>query len=181
MAATGSLPFEALTLGGRGSADALWPVVLSAVCGLPVVTRRSGEAASAGAAWLGARGIGTPIALDDLDPPVGTLEPDAELGRVLYALAPAGRPGGPGAQWARPRTGGAGPSGRRGRDGLNDPPSAASVSRWRRAWPDRTAGRRGASPGDRDGGHRHSRRGRSAWWLGCPRRRRSPPASGTGR
>jgi sugar (pentulose or hexulose) kinase len=74
-----SLPFEALTLGGRGSADVLWPVVLSAVCGLPVVTRRSGEAASAGAAWLGARGIGAPIALDDLDPPVDTLEPDAQL------------------------------------------------------------------------------------------------------
>ena len=75
----GPLPFEALTLGGRGSADVMWPAVLSAVCGLPVGTRRSGEAASAGAAWLGARGIGAPIALDDLDPPGGTLEPEAEV------------------------------------------------------------------------------------------------------
>ncbi len=77
--ADASLPFEALALGGRGSADAMWPAVLSAVCGLPVGTRRSGEAASAGAAWLGARGIGQPIALDDLDPPVGTVEPEADL------------------------------------------------------------------------------------------------------
>jgi xylulokinase len=73
------LPFEALTLGGRGSADVMWPAVLSAVCELPVGTRRSGEAASAGAAWLGARGIGAPIALDNLDPPLGTLEPEAEM------------------------------------------------------------------------------------------------------
>lgn len=69
-------PFDALTLGGRGRADHLWPSVLAAVCDLPVRTRRSGEAASAGAAWLAGRAVGDPIALDDLDPPAGELEPD---------------------------------------------------------------------------------------------------------
>jgi xylulokinase len=74
----GALPFEALALGGRGSADALWPGVLAAVCGLPATTRRSGEAASVGAAVLGARGAGLPLTLDELDPPDGVLEPDAD-------------------------------------------------------------------------------------------------------
>jgi sugar (pentulose or hexulose) kinase len=76
--ADGPLPFESLALGGRGSAEALWPSVLAAVCGLPATTRRSGEAASAGAALLGARGADLTVTLDELDPPAPVLDPDTD-------------------------------------------------------------------------------------------------------
>lgn len=72
------LPFNRLALGGRGSIDTLWPAVLAAVCGLPAAARRSGEAASAGAAWLAARAIGQPMALDDYDPEASVIDPGDE-------------------------------------------------------------------------------------------------------
>jgi sugar (pentulose or hexulose) kinase len=77
-----------LTLGGAGTGLALWHSVLTAVTGLPA-RRRSGEAASAGAALLGFRALGERRSLDDLNPPVATVEPDPELVARYRELAPA--------------------------------------------------------------------------------------------
>jgi xylulokinase len=66
-----------LSLGGAGSGIPLWVEVLTAISGLPAVRRRSGEAASAGAALLAARALGMDLDLDRLDPVVAVVEPDA--------------------------------------------------------------------------------------------------------
>ncbi len=70
------LPFDGLALAGRGSAGQLWPSVLAGICALGVRTRQSGEAASAGAAWLAARAVGDPVDLDALDPRSAELAAD---------------------------------------------------------------------------------------------------------
>lgn len=94
-----------LALGGAGAGIGLWVDVLTAVTGLPAVRRRSGEAASAGAALLAAAATGHPLDLERLDPVVAEIAPDpsaveayrrqqgsAELiARALVAL-PAGSP-----------------------------------------------------------------------------------------
>ncbi len=67
-----------LTLGGAGTGIGLWVHVLTAVTGLPALRRRSGEAASAGAALLTATALGHPLDLDLLDPVVERIEPDPE-------------------------------------------------------------------------------------------------------
>jgi sugar (pentulose or hexulose) kinase len=68
---------QELALGGAGTSIPAWSAILTAVTGLPACSRRSGEAASAGAALLGARATGDPRTLDDLDPPAHRVEPDA--------------------------------------------------------------------------------------------------------
>jgi len=70
------VPVDAMALAGRGGASALWPEVVAAVCGVPARSRASGEAASAGAALLGARAVGMPLTVDEVDPPAAELAPD---------------------------------------------------------------------------------------------------------
>jgi xylulokinase len=81
-------PTAALALAGAGSSIATWVDVLTAVTGLPAHARRSGEAASAGAALLGATAIGLPRSLDELDPPAGQVEPDPDAVRRYRELRP---------------------------------------------------------------------------------------------
>ena len=68
-----------LVLGGAGSTMGAWRDVLSAVSGLPARSRRSGEAASAGAALVAAGALGLPFDIDQMDPVAATTEVDASL------------------------------------------------------------------------------------------------------
>jgi len=78
-----------LTLGGAGTGIPLWVEVLTAMTGLPATRRRSGEAASAGAALLAARALGMELPLDRLDPLVAETEPDPEAVARYRELRPA--------------------------------------------------------------------------------------------
>ncbi len=75
--AEGEPPVTGLMSTGGGSAIPVWLEVLSAVTGLSVAVRRSGQAASAGAALLAARAVGRDLTLDELDPVVTATVPDA--------------------------------------------------------------------------------------------------------
>jgi xylulokinase len=61
-------PPTGLALGGSGATSRVWVDVLAGITGMPASTRRSGQAASAGAALLAARAVGTECDLDRLDP-----------------------------------------------------------------------------------------------------------------
>jgi xylulokinase len=65
-----------LALGGTGTAIPVWIEVLTGVTGLPARHRRSGQAASAGAALLAAAAVGIECALDRLDPADRRVDPD---------------------------------------------------------------------------------------------------------
>ncbi len=68
-----------LALGGVGATSGVWVDVLTGITGLPASVRRSGQAASAGAALLAARAVGIECDLDGvdpLDPEGGVLRPD---------------------------------------------------------------------------------------------------------
>jgi hypothetical protein len=67
----------------------VWPAVLTGVTGLGARSRRSGEAASAGAALLALSAIGAGRTLDELDPP--GVEGAADPAAVAYYRG----------QWAR--------------------------------------------------------------------------------
>ncbi len=95
-----------LALGGSGAEVEVWTEVLCGVTGLPAHSRRSGQAASAGAALLAARAVGIETDLDRLDPVVRRHRPDPEVvpayrslrprsDRAVAALLPLGRPSGP--------------------------------------------------------------------------------------
>jgi sugar (pentulose or hexulose) kinase len=75
-----------------GSVDStrvgLWLEILAAMTGLPVVLRRVGEAASAGAAIIGANALGSGLALDDIDPVRDVLAPDPVLVDLYAGLLP---------------------------------------------------------------------------------------------
>jgi xylulokinase len=73
---------------GGGVAGPLWVELLAAVTGRPVVLRRSGEAASAGACLLVGRAIGARLELDRINPVVATTRPDASLARRYRDLRP---------------------------------------------------------------------------------------------
>ena len=80
---------EGLSLGGAGAAVPLWVEVLTSITGLPATRRRSGEAASAGAALLGSRALGLGLTLDRLDPVEASVTPEpAEIARYaeLHAV-----------------------------------------------------------------------------------------------
>ena len=68
--------FTGLVSTGGGSGVPVWLDVLSGITGLAVETRRSGQAASAGAALLAARAVGRELALADLDPVVACTVPE---------------------------------------------------------------------------------------------------------
>ena len=72
----GERGFAGLVLGGGGASMPLWREVLTAVTGLPATRRRSGEAASAGAALLVGRALDRRLDLDVLDPVVEETTPD---------------------------------------------------------------------------------------------------------
>ncbi len=84
----GGPPAVGLTLGGAGTGVPLWVDVLTSVTALPATRRRSGEAASAGAALLGASAIGRALSLDQLDPVVAEIEPDPAGVDLYRALRP---------------------------------------------------------------------------------------------
>lgn len=80
-------PPASVMLGGSGAGIGVWTDVLAGVTGLPSVRRRSGQAASAGAAILAARAVGADgaagleaagVDLDHLDPVTHRTEPDPE-------------------------------------------------------------------------------------------------------
>ncbi|HUY21888.1 MAG TPA: FGGY family carbohydrate kinase [Acidimicrobiales bacterium] len=80
--------FEGLVLGGAGAAAAVWVDVLTAVTGLAASRRLSGEAASAGAAMVVARAVGSPLDLDRFDPVVAETHPDESWAERYRALRP---------------------------------------------------------------------------------------------
>ena len=85
---SGATAPDGLVLGGGGASSAPWTEILSAVTGLPSRRRRSGEAASAGAAMIVARAIdGQPaLDLDRLDPVEAEVSPDPSLVALYLSL-----------------------------------------------------------------------------------------------
>jgi len=82
-------PPQGVVLGGGGAQVALWTEILSAVTGLPARRRRSGEAASAGAAMLVARATGADLDFDSMDPIEAEIQPDADMVSCYLAQRPA--------------------------------------------------------------------------------------------
>lgn len=78
-AVVGEHPHTSLALAGGGAAVALWVEVVTSVVGLAGVRRRSGEAASAGAAVLTARATDVDLTADELDPVVSEVSPLPEM------------------------------------------------------------------------------------------------------
>jgi sugar (pentulose or hexulose) kinase len=67
----------------------VWVEVLTGITGLPASARRSGQAASAGAALLAARAVGIECdldRLDPLDPEGGAIPPDEDAVGAYRAL-----------------------------------------------------------------------------------------------
>ena len=77
-----------VTLGGAGTGLPLWVEVLTSVLGVPATRRRSGEAASAGAALLAGRALGLGLTLDELDPVAAEIRPDPDAVRVYRSMRP---------------------------------------------------------------------------------------------
>jgi xylulokinase len=70
---------EGVALGGSGTSLPLWVDVLTNILGVPATRRRSGEAASAGAALLAGRALGLNLSLDQIDPVEDVIEPERHL------------------------------------------------------------------------------------------------------
>ncbi len=79
-------PVSELHLGGSGSGVAVWIDVLTGITGVPVDRRRSGQAASAGAAVLAARAAGMECPLDVVDPIGVRTEPEPEAVAAYRSL-----------------------------------------------------------------------------------------------
>ncbi|HMK98959.1 MAG TPA: FGGY family carbohydrate kinase [Acidimicrobiales bacterium] len=79
---------EALAVGGSSATGLLWLEILAAVSGLAWLRRRSGEAALAGAAIIGARALGLTWRLDDLDPVTSQGTPEPTLSEHYRRLRP---------------------------------------------------------------------------------------------
>ncbi len=78
-----------VALGGTGATSGVWVEVLTGITGLPASARRSGQAASAGAALLAARAVGIECdldRLDPLDPEGGAPRPDDDAAGAYRAL-----------------------------------------------------------------------------------------------
>jgi sugar (pentulose or hexulose) kinase len=80
---------EGLALAGSGASVPVWAEVLTGVTGLPVTGRRSGQAASMGAAVLAAAAVGVGFDLDVVDPVDVVLTPDPEAVERYAARRPA--------------------------------------------------------------------------------------------
>ncbi|MGH9078628.1 MAG: xylulokinase [Acidimicrobiales bacterium] len=81
-------PVVELALAGSGAATPVWLEALTGVTGLPASHRRSGQAASAGAARLAAGALGLDWELDLLDPVESRIETDPERVRRYRRLGP---------------------------------------------------------------------------------------------
>jgi len=68
-----------LALTGAGASTPVWREVLTAVTGLPARCRRSGQAASMGAAMLAAAAVGVEMSLDVVDPVDVDIEPNPSM------------------------------------------------------------------------------------------------------
>ena len=77
-----------LHLAGAGAPSPVWQDVLSGISGLPVDRRRSGQAASAGAALLASGAVGDGWELDRLDPVVERSAPDPAIVELYDGLRP---------------------------------------------------------------------------------------------
>ncbi len=71
-----------------GTGLPVWVGVLTSVLGVPATRRRSGEAASAGAALLAGKALGMGLTLEKLDPVSGVIEPDADAVEVYLGMRP---------------------------------------------------------------------------------------------
>ncbi len=86
-----------LVLAGSGAGRAVWLDVLTGITGLAASYRRSGQAASAGAAGLAAKAVGLDWDVDRADPVAHRVEPDDARTERYRRLRPPGRrrwPGG---------------------------------------------------------------------------------------
>ncbi|HVA02538.1 MAG TPA: FGGY family carbohydrate kinase [Acidimicrobiales bacterium] len=80
---------DGIVLAGGGANRAPWTEILSSVTGLPTRRRRSGEAASAGAAMIVARAVGgQQFDLDRLDPVEAETSPDPSMVALYASLRP---------------------------------------------------------------------------------------------
>jgi sugar (pentulose or hexulose) kinase len=79
---------QGVTLGGAGTGLPLWVDVLTSILGIPAVRHRSGEAASAGAALLAGRALGTGLTLDQLDPVEAVITPDPSTVELYRRMRP---------------------------------------------------------------------------------------------
>ncbi len=79
---------DELQLAGGGADSPVWVEVLTGCTGLPARRRRSGQAASAGAALLAAAAVGEQWDLGVFDPVVARTEPDPDVVRRYAALRP---------------------------------------------------------------------------------------------
>ena len=77
-----------VTLGGAGTGLPLWVEVLTSILGVPATRRRSGEAASAGAALLAGKALGLGLTLEQLDPVAAEIRPDPAAVGVYRAMRP---------------------------------------------------------------------------------------------
>ena len=77
---------EGVTLGGSGTNLPVWVDILTAVLGMSATRRRSGEAASAGAALLAGKALGMGLTVDRLDPVAAVIEPDPNSVEVYRSL-----------------------------------------------------------------------------------------------
>jgi xylulokinase len=75
-----------LALAGSGADLPAWVEVLSGITGRPVGRRRSGQAASAGAALLAASAIGSRFDLESMDPVCERIDPEASVVATYAAL-----------------------------------------------------------------------------------------------
>jgi xylulokinase len=81
-------PVRALAATGGGVAGALWVELLAAITGVPVVLRRSGEAASAGACLVAGRATEIDVDVDRINPVVATTAPNPSLAKRYRELRP---------------------------------------------------------------------------------------------
>jgi sugar (pentulose or hexulose) kinase len=79
---------QSVALGGAGTGLPLWVHVLTSILGIPATRRRSGEAASAGAALLAGRALGLDLTLDALDPVTDVIVPDPDAVELYRSLRP---------------------------------------------------------------------------------------------
>ncbi len=78
----------ALMLVGGGAANPVWRSILGGVTDLPLVERRSAEAASVGARLLAAMSTGLPLGVDAVNPVVALHRPDRDLVEQYRMLRP---------------------------------------------------------------------------------------------
>jgi xylulokinase len=84
-------PVAELALAGSGAGTPVWVEALTGITGLPANSRRSGQAASAGAALLAATAMGLEYDLDVIDPVVQRTEPDGPVTARYAELRDAAR------------------------------------------------------------------------------------------